>query len=328
MINNGMTDLDVAQQLEQVVRKVAPHSNLLRTWTLKGGISAQMTALEVLLLEGQTQKMIIRRPGERALQLNPHAAADEFAILQIVQAAGVRAQKPYLLDQSGEIFPEPYLVIEYIEGEPEYAAKDVVDCVSQIATQLAKIHSVGSSGVDGTRVDLSFLPKQAERFAKQFREQPATLDHSLDEGRIRATLASVWPLPQANPPVLIHGDFWPGNILWREGRIVAVIDWEDAELGNPLVDFAISRLDILWIYGVEAMNAFTRRYQEMTALDFSDLPYWDLYAALRPASRIAEWAEGWADLGREDIAEETMRAGHRWFVNQAFESLTQRQAKP
>jgi aminoglycoside phosphotransferase (APT) family kinase protein len=112
--------------------------------------------------------------------------------------------------------------------------------------------------------------------------------------------------------------------LWKAGEIAGVIDWEDAELGNPLVDFAISRLDVLWIYGVEALREFTQHYQSMTPFDFSQLPYWDLYAALRPASRIAQWAAGWAELGREDITEETMRAGHKSFVTQAFEKLVGR----
>ncbi|MCC6455920.1 MAG: phosphotransferase family protein [Caldilineaceae bacterium] len=305
-----------AQKLEQVVQKIEPRGKLLRAWRLKGGISAQMTALEVRLADGQTKTIIVRRPGALAVQQNPHAAADEFKILQIVQSAGVRAQTPYYLDQSGEIFPEPYLVIEYIEGQPEYAPANVKGCVFQIAAQLAKIHSV-----DDSRADLSFLPKQAERFVNQFREQPAELDHSLDEGRIRERLASVWPLPEVNRPVLLHGDFWPGNLLWKADKIAAVIDWEDAALGNPLVDFAISRLDLLWIYGVEAQQEFTRHYQSMTPFDFSNLPYWDLYAALRPASRIGQWAEGWAALGRADITEATMRAGHRLFVAQAFEKL-------
>jgi aminoglycoside phosphotransferase (APT) family kinase protein len=304
------------QKLAQVVQKFEPHGKLVRAWQLKGGISAQMTALEVRLAGGQTKKMIVRRPGAMALKHNPHAAADEFKILQIVQSAGVRAQTPYHLDQSGEIFLEPYLVIEYIEGQPDYAPAHVNECVVQIATQLAKIHSI-----DGSRADLSFLPKQAERFVNQFEEQPVQLDHAMDEGRIREHLASVWPLPQMNGPVLLHGDFWPGNILWKEGEIAGVIDWEDAELGNPLVDFAISRLDVLWIYGVEALHEFTQHYQSMTSFDFSQLPYWDLYAALRPASRIAQWAAGWAELGREDITEETMRAGHKSFVTQAFAKL-------
>jgi hypothetical protein len=51
------------------------------------------------------------------------------------------------------------------------------------------------------------------------------------------------------------------------------------------------------------------------------LPYWDLFAALRPIHGIGDWAAGWSALGREDLTEEAMRDAHRRFVAQAFEKL-------
>src|SRR5690606_14329428 len=105
----------------QVARKLEPCATLLRAWPLQGGISAQMTALALQLPDGETRTVIVRRPGVQAMQRNPHAAAHEYQVLQIVQAAHAAAQTPYLLDQSGEIFPEPYLVMAYIEGEPDFA---------------------------------------------------------------------------------------------------------------------------------------------------------------------------------------------------------------
>ena len=37
----------------------------------------------------------------------------------------------------------------------------------------------------------------------------------------------------AGPHRLLHGDYWPGNVLWQQGRLAAVLDWEDAALGGP-----------------------------------------------------------------------------------------------
>jgi hypothetical protein len=83
---------------------------------------------------------------------------------------------------------------------------------------------------------------------------------------------------------------------------------------DPLADVANSRLEVLWAFGIDAMHHFTHQYQALTTIDFSNLPYWDLCAALRRASQIAEW-------GLDDITEKTMREGHRWFITQAFEKL-------
>lgn len=309
---------------ELVAQRLAPDTTpppvLLDVQPLHGGISAQMVALEIAMPNGETRKVIVRRPGANAIQRNPHAAASEYAILQATMRLGVKAQRPLLLDTSGEIFPEPYLVIEYIEGRADYRPADVQRTVQQMSSQLVRLHSV-----DGADPALALLPRQRARLDAWVMARPAQVDDSLDEGRIRHALRKVWPLPAPQPLALVHGDFWPGNLLWQAGELVAVIDWEDAEVGNPLMDFAISRLDILWILGAQAMQSFSDTYRQLSPLDAADfnfLPYWDLLAALRPASRIAEWAAGWAALGRDDITETTLRDGHRRFVEQAFAQIT------
>jgi aminoglycoside phosphotransferase (APT) family kinase protein len=295
---------------ERVVHKLDPQSKLLRIWELKGGVSSQVTALEALRPDGHTQKMIVRQHGQVDLKHNPQVAADEFKLLHLLHSVGLAAPKPYYLDQSGEIFSAPYLVIEYIEGKPEFAPADLPDLLLQLATHLSRIHQV-----DGSKLDLSFLPKLEKRYAETLRERPARVDESLDEGHIRDALEAVWPFPQRNTSVLLHGDFWPGNILWRDGQLVAVIDWEDAQVGDPLADVANSRLEILWAFGLDAMQRFTQQYQSLTAIDFTHLPYWDLCAALRPIAQLAQW-------GLDDTTARTMRERHRWFVTQAFEKLS------
>jgi aminoglycoside phosphotransferase (APT) family kinase protein len=282
---------------------------LLRAWELKGGVSAQVTALEIERPGGQTHKMIVRQHGAVDRQHNPQIAADEFKLLHITRAAGLPTPAPYYVDRSCEIFPEPYVVIEYIEGTTEFAPVDIRDLIPQLATQLARIH-----GVDGSNHELAFLPKQEQRYTKKIRERPTMLDESLGEGRIRDALESFGQLSQHNASALLHGDFWPGNILWQDGRLVAVIDWEDAGLGDPLADLANSRLEILWAFDADAMERFTQHYQSLTTIDIANLPIWDLFAALKPASKLSEWAA-------DQIAEQRMRERHRLFVEQAFTKL-------
>lgn len=315
-----MTVPTADRKFEQLVQKIAPQSKLLRTWPLTGGISAEMTAFEIERPDGQTSRMIVRRPGEGTLRQNPYAAQGEFKLLQLMQDWGLATPRPYHLDQSGQIFSRPYLVVEYIEGRPEFAPSNLPDFIRQLATHLAKIHSV-----DCSNPDLSFLPEQPQGFVDNFGKQPPNLDTSLDEGRIRNALAAVWPVPQRNAAVLLHGDFWPGNILWQAGKLVAVIDWEDAKSGDPLADLAISRLDMAWIFGIEALNSFTDHYKSMMAIDYSNLPYWDLSAALRlirlAGSDLAEWVAFFPPFGRPDITEQSMREDYRLFITQAFEKL-------
>jgi aminoglycoside phosphotransferase (APT) family kinase protein len=303
--------------LEHLAQRIEPQSRLLRAWPLTGGISAQMTALEMEQPGGRVERLIVRQPGEATLKRNPSAATDEYRLLRVLSAGGLPVPVPRYLDESGELFTAPYLVLEFIAGETALAPSCREDFIAQMAAPLAAIHRLGD-----VHQELSFLPEQSRKIARTLTARPPVLDVSLDEGRIREALEPVWPLPQSSEPVLLHGDFWPGNLIWRDGRIAAVIDWEDAAIGDRLYDVATSRLDILWVFGADAMHDFTARYQAMTSTDFANLPYWDLIAALRPVSQIAEWGDVYPALGRMDITEESMRDGHARFVAQAFARLS------
>lgn len=294
------------QNLVQVAQKISPQCRLLRAWELRGGVSAQVTALEIEQPDGQRARLVVRRYGDADLRHTPHVAAHEFRLLQLLQAAGLPVPAPYLCDESGAIFATPYIAIAFVEGESAIAPSNLADCIRQLATQLARIH-----GIAGSHRDLSFLPELDITSTGKLGTRPVALDDSLSEGTIRDALEPVWPLRRRNSSVLLHGDYWPGNTLWRDGRLAAILDWEDAAVGDPLADLANSRLELLWAFGGEAMRSFTRRYQALTTIDCSNLPYWDLYAALRPAHKLATW-------GLDDATTQAMRARHSAFVAQAL----------
>lgn len=297
------------QKFEQVAQKINPQSKLIRVWKLEGGVSAQVMAFEYERLDDQMQKRILRRHEAMNLKHNPSVLANEFKLLQLLYSTELTTPVPYYFDQSNEIFSTPYIVIEYIEGRSEFILSRVQDLLLQMAVHLFKIHTI-----DDSKLDLSFLPRQEKFYTEMLRERAAHVDESMNEGAIRDVLEAVWPFPRINKFVLLHGDFWPGNILWRDGQLAAIIDWEDAQIGDPLADVASSRLEVLWAFGIDAMQRFTQQYQVMANIDFSYLPYWDLCAALRPIARIATW-------GLDENIEKTMREKHRWFVDQAFEKL-------
>jgi aminoglycoside phosphotransferase (APT) family kinase protein len=299
-----MTDSRHRERLEALVRRIDLGSTLLRSWELKGGVSAQVTAFEIARADGQIERLIVRRHGAADLSRNPQIAADEYRLLQVLESAGLPAPTPRYLDAGGEIFSVPCLVVDYVQGEPAPEAAEEKALVTQLATVLAEIHRI-----DRSSADVSFLPEVVA---------PPPARPSTDEQRTRVVLEAALPLSPRNSPVLLHGDFWPGNTLWRDGRLVTVIDWEDAAIGDPLADVANARLELLWALGLEAMDDFTRRYGSLAGdVDFTDLPYWDLWADLRLVGHMLEW-------GLDDVTERRMRAGHESFVAQALEKLSAR----
>lgn len=65
----------------------------------------------------------------------------------------------------------------------------------------------------------------------------------LDDRRLADRLAPAWAAALAarrpGPPVWLHGDIAPGNLLQDAGRLVAVIDFGNTGVGDPACDLAI-----------------------------------------------------------------------------------------
>ena len=297
--------------LERLIHTIAPRARLLSTWPLRGGSSAQMTPFEIDLPDGATKKLVLSRPGDGYLRRNPQAALEKFRLLEVLHAVGLPTPAPCHLDQDSSS-----MVIEYLDGEVDYGPADRKDAGRQIADCLAKIYTI-----DGDDPRLSFVHQQIIVLNYMLNKVSKDIDNSLYLDLIHDALETKWPPPRANAPTLLHGDFWPGNILWKNGRLAAVIDWEDATRGDPFSDLAVSRLDLHMIYGADAMTAFTERYKALSVTDTTSLPYWDLYTAQRASPNLDEWGADWYELGRDDITAETMKAAYRTFVEQAFEAL-------
>jgi aminoglycoside phosphotransferase (APT) family kinase protein len=294
-----MIPMEPDARLESIARRITPDGRVTGVWRLTGGVSAQVIAVEIETPGKSRRKVVIRQHGEADRQRNPQIAQDEFRLLQKLHALNIPVPEPLLADSSGEIFPTPYLVTTWIDGSTDFSPDDPLARARQLAEVLARIHQV-----DLDHADLRFL-----------RPHPAlALDLSQAEDRVRAALEMAPPF-EPNPPALLHGDYWPGNVLWRGDAIAAVIDWEDAATGDPLVDLANGRLEVLWAYGAAAMDAFTAQYQShRPGLNYRHLPHQDLCAALSALGSIMSWGLDAVTLAR-------MQADLRGFIDRALERL-------
>jgi aminoglycoside phosphotransferase (APT) family kinase protein len=131
----------LTEALERIAQRVEPDARLVRSRRLAGGVSARLTVLDMRLPQGETRTIVVRRHGEADRERDPQVAAHEFRLLQLLKRQGLPVPAPYLLDESGEILPEPYLVIEYLAGESgaHRAAP------GPLAEALAKIHAVNAT---------------------------------------------------------------------------------------------------------------------------------------------------------------------------------------
>jgi len=318
--NKRMAPHLTPRQLDQIVQKISPGGRLIKANLLAGGLSTGMTLLEIETAGGAALRVVLRQPGKWALRQNPAAARDEFRLLEILHPLGLHTPSPILLDESSEIHSSPFLVIEFIEGEILIAAEKPVERAGQLAEHLAAIHAVMVE-----QLGLGFLPKLPSNLDQLAPTRSEPLTALIDEEPIRRALAIAWPIETGNAPTLLHGDFWPGNTVWQNGRLVRVIDWEEACIGEPLWDVAIARLDILLMFGFEVTEVFTETYLSKSNTRFAALPWFDLLAALRMSRMAAPDLAGWVTFfhpyERFDITEQSMRERTSAFVSQAFQQL-------
>ena len=300
---------DSHARFEKLVHRFDPHATLKRHRALPGGYSADVTVLELEAPDGTSSKLIHRLHGEVDLQQNPNVAAHEFRVLQLTHAAGLATPAPVYLDATDPLFPTPSLVLEYADGNTDLKPEDTADYVTQMAHELSRIHRMDTAGRD-----LSFLLRIEDDCAGAMEKHGDTGNTSADERRLLALLAPRWPLPRNNKPVVLHGDYWPGNTLWQDGRLTAVIDWEDTRRGDPLFDVSNARFEILMLFGAEIMDLFTDQYKSRNLVEFGCLAWWDLYTALRVVNKLDFLATATRD-------ESLIRTDHNWFVEQALSRM-------
>ena len=111
-------------------------------------------------------------------------------------------------------------------------------------------------------------------------------------------------------------DYWPGNILWHEGRISAVLDWDAASFGDPALDGGYFRMN-MYLRGLkEAADPFLACY-EAEAGPVRNLGFWELACAARPLPAPVNWIPASFDMGDESRTSERAESDYAEFVADA-----------
>jgi aminoglycoside phosphotransferase (APT) family kinase protein len=301
-----------------VLAAIDPGLRLVRSRPMAGGVSAVTTLIEAEPRSpghdspgSPAERLVLRQHCLHDDAASPHIPATcEYQLLATLRAAGVPVPRPRLADGTGTLLPAPFVVTEFVDGTPVTQPPAPAGFTRQLAGALADLHSAVVA-----LADVPFLPDIRDVAADKLGTAPQPPDDSVSEAEIRAALAASRPPGLVNRPTLLHGDYWPGNTLWRDGTLVALVDWEDAAAGDPLADLGNIRLELAMAFGTATADALTSEYVAlMPALDVAGLPWWDLYAALRPAGKMADW-------GLPAEVHARFLTGHREFAQSARQRL-------
>ena len=111
-----------------------------------------------------------------------------------------------------------------------------------------------TSNYHNTKVIHRALQKTTQVLHRQIAEQPQTLQETIEYLRdsYRRCAASVDDIGlQDWPSQIVHGDWHPGNMLFRDRLVVAVIDYDTARLHQRVIDLANGALQFSILGGGE-----------------------------------------------------------------------------
>lgn len=149
---------------------------------------------------------------------------------------------PLAQGSPGEGYPWSWSVYGWLEGETatDERIADLDEFAIDLAGFLAALHRIDTAGGPPAGPQNYFRGASLTVYDTQTREALRLLEGRIDTKTARAiwneALASEWQ----RPPVWLHGDIAWGNLLVKEGKLSAVIDFGSSAVGDPACDLAIA----------------------------------------------------------------------------------------
>ena len=250
----------------------------------------------VFRVERGAASWVLRRPPMGELPETAHDMLREHRVLSALAGTPVRAPRPIAVCEDTDVIGVPFYVMEQIDGvvvrddlPEQFAEEHRAGLGLEMIDALVELHTT-----DFTAVGLGALGKpegytarQVARWWKQWGFM-ATRDND-DVVAVHAWLES--NVPTDTPAALVHGDYKMDNVVFAAqppARLVAILDWEMATLGDPLAD--LGYLLVFWpepgeetvrghaqptqLPGFLPRAALIERYEERTGLAMTDITFY------------------------------------------------------
>ena len=149
----------------------------------------------------------------------------------------------------------------YLDGEPAADAGwlDLANVAVDVGRFLGSLHVPAPPDAPANPVRGVPLAHRAESFAANLHQ----VSDRVDADAVRESWAAAIAAPAyAGPPVWLHGDLHPANILVRDGRVSGVIDFGDITAGDPATDLAVAWM----LLPLEQHATFRAAYRSASAV--------------------------------------------------------------
>ena len=201
---------------------------------------------ETFYVTRAAEQWVLRRPPRGPLLPTAHDVVREYRVLQALKDTNVPVPQPVLLCQDSGVIGAPFYLMQRVpgvvirEGLPP-AFSDNLSARRglglELVDRLADLHAV-----DWARVGLQDFGKPTGYLERQVRRWSSQLDSSRTRPTPDLDTVTIWlqeHLPESGPATIVHGDYRLDNAVYAPdapARILAILDWEMATIGDPLAD--------------------------------------------------------------------------------------------
>jgi aminoglycoside phosphotransferase (APT) family kinase protein len=249
---------------------------------------------------------VLRRPPLGHVLPTAHDMAREYKVLTALAPTAVPVPKTLGFCEDVSVNDAPFYVMELIDGKilrttPDIAAlshDEARRCSEELIDVLVAIHAVDydAVGLGDFGHPNGYVERQVRRWGEQWERSKTRELPVVDELARRLRSA----IPDSPPPTIVHGDYRLDNTMLAPddpGRIVAVLDWEMATLGDPLADLGLYLLyyvrddaqtgnvgaTISTEAGFLSRDDVVERYAKQSGRDVSQLDFYEALAAYKLA---------------------------------------------
>ena len=199
------------------------------------------------LVRAGGQEWVLRRPPVGAAVRGGHDMLREHRLLTRLAPVYAKAPRPVAACEDASVLGAPFYLMERVRGvilrrtSPLHGSLDVRALSEALVDTLADLHAVdvSAAGLQDLGRPEGYASRQVRGWTERWQAARGAAVPGVDA--TAAWLAQrTWPDAR---PAIVHNDFKYDNVeLDPENlsRIVAVLDWEMATLGDPLLDLGTS----------------------------------------------------------------------------------------
>ena len=264
------------------------------------------------LLKYPGRELVLRRPPVGMKAASAHDMKREFLIQSRLQPVYPLVPSMIALCDDHSVIGSDFYVMDRVVGDifrrdiPEsVTAADVSVMADSLINGLVQLHAVDASILAELNKGEGYVHRQVEGWSKRYRN--ALTDDVPNGEKVMAWL-------DANQPAdvdscVIHGDWRIDNVVFdlQQARIVGVLDWELATVGDPLMDlgsalaywvdrddepaFASLRRQPSHLPGMPTREEFVARYLQLSGRTCADFTFYEVFGLFRLAVIIQQiWA--------------------------------------